>query len=171
MYQETLIILKPDALERNLTGNIIHRYEEAGLRIIDINYVKHVDEDLVTKHYPQSMAMSIGLKAMKSLEVVTNPEAHGKKVLRQLHEYITRGPVLAIKMGGEQAIQRARTITGFTDPSTAGKGTIRGDYGIDSIAKSEVENRACENLVHASGNPEEANHELSLWFPENLDSI
>ena len=76
-----------------------------------------------------------------------------------------RGPVIAIKIGGEDAIQAVRRITGYTEPSTAEKGTIRGDYGADSLMKSTNEGRACENLIHASGNQEEAKLELDLWFP------
>lgn len=165
MYQETLIILKPDALERSLIGGILQRYEESGLKVLDVRYVKQVEEELVSRHYPESMAESIGLKAMRSIEGITDPEAHGRKVLTQLRDYITRGPVVAIRMGGEDAIKGVRAITGFTDPVTAESGTIRGDYGIDSIARAENDGRACENLVHASGNPEEAKYELSLWFP------
>ena len=169
MYQETLIILKPDALERNLIGGILHRYEESGLQVIDMRYVKQVENELVGRHYPESMAESIGLKAMRSVEGITDPEAHGRKVLTQLRDYITRGPVIAIRMGGEDAIKSVRAITGFTDPVTAESGTIRGDYGVDSIARAEKEGRACENLVHASGNPDEAKYELSLWFPTTAD--
>jgi len=79
---------------------------------------------------------------------------------------VTRGPVIAIRIGGEDAIQAVRDVTGYTDPVKAEKGTIRGDYGTDSLANSNEEERACENLVHASGNSEEAKIELELWFPE-----
>jgi nucleoside-diphosphate kinase len=166
MYQETLVILKPDALERNLVGAIIDRFEKAGSRIIDIRYYHRVNEALLRKHYPDSMAESLGKKAQLATPGIKDPVAHGLKVLERLRMYFTRNPVIAIRFGGEDAIQSVRKVTGYTDPATAEKGTIRGDLGVDSIANSTAEGRACENLIHASGNPEEAKMELALWFPE-----
>ena len=164
MYQETLVILKPDALERNLTGSVIKYYEDAGLRILDMRFYSRVEVDLLKKHYPNTMAESIGKKAKAAVPSIKDPNAHGMKVLTALRNYFSRGPVLAIKIGGEDAIKEVRRITGYTDPATAEKGTIRGDLGIDTIEKSTAEGRAVENLVHASGNPEEAEAELRLWL-------
>ena len=164
MYQETLVILKPDALDRNKTGSIIKYYEDAGLRILDMKFYSRVEVGLLKKHYPDSMALSIGKKAKAAVPSITDPEAHGMKVLTALRNYFTRGPVLAIKFGGEDAIKEVRRITGYTDPATAEEGTIRGDLGIDTIEKSTAEGRAVENLVHASGNTEEAEAELRLWL-------
>jgi nucleoside-diphosphate kinase len=166
LYQETLVLLKPDALERNLVGAIIDRYERAGLKILDMRYFKKVDESLLRKHYPDSMAESLGKKAQQAVPGIKDPVVQGMKVLKRLRLYITRGSVLAIKFGGEDAITLVRKVTGYTDPAAAQNGTIRGDFGKDSIARSTAEERACENLIHASGNPEEAKAELVLWFPE-----
>ena len=166
MYEETLVLLKPDALERRLVGMIIQRYEDAGLEILDIRYHKQVSDDLIRRHYPDSMGAAIGRKVQTAMEGITDPVAYGLEVLKWLRRYVTRGPVIALKMGGEDAINTVRRVTGFTDPAMAEKGTIRGDLGIDSIKKSNEEERACENLVHASGNKEEAEAELALWFPE-----
>jgi nucleoside-diphosphate kinase len=165
MYQETLVILKPDALERDLVGALIDRFERAGVRVLDIRYYARVDEALLRRHYPDSMAESLGRKAQLAVTGIVAPVAHGRKVLEGLRRYFTRGPVIAVRFGGEDAIQVVRRVTGYTDPATAAKGTIRGDYGVDTIARSTAEGRALENLVHASGNPEEAEAELSLWFP------
>ena len=166
MYQETLVILKPDALERNLVGAIIDRFEKAGLKIVDLRYHKRVNEALLRKHYPDSMAEGLGKKAQLASVGITDPKAHGMKVLKRLRKYFTRNPIIAIRFGGEDAIQVVRKVSGYTDPATAESGTIRGDFGTDSIAKSTAEGRACENLIHASGNSEEAKWELALWFPE-----
>ncbi len=166
MYQETLVILKPDALERNLVGAIIYRFEKAGLKVIHIKYYQKVNENILRKHYPDSMAEALGKKAQLATPGIEDPVAHGLKVLERLRKYFTRDPVIAIIFGGEDAIKVVRKVTGYTDPSDAEKGTIRGDFGVDSIAKSTAENRACENLIHASGNPEEAKIELTLWFPK-----
>ena len=164
MYQETLVILKPDALERNKAGSILKYYEDEGLKILDMRFYSKVEVDLLKKHYPDTMAESIGKKAKAAVPSITDPKAHGMKVLTALRNYFSRGPVLAIKIGGEEAIKEVRRITGYTDPATAEKGTIRGDLGIDTIEKSTAEGRAVENLVHASGNPEEAEAELRLWL-------
>lgn len=166
MYEETLILLKPDALERRLVGEIIKRYEEAGLRILDIRFYNKVDEGLVRRQYPDSMALQLGMKAQDAVGGLINPEAHGLKVLGWLRRYLSRGPVIALRLGGEEAIGVARRVTGYTDPSKAEKGTIRGDLGLDSIRRSTEEGRACENLVHASGSREEAERELSIWFQD-----
>ena len=133
MYEETLVVLKPDAIERNLIGSIIKRYEDAGLKINDIKFFQKVTESLIVNHYPPSMALSIGRKAQKAVKGIDDPEAQGKKVLERLRKYFLRGPVVAIKIAGEDAIQSVRDITGYTDPTTADKGTIRGDLGIDSL--------------------------------------
>ncbi|MBN1682400.1 nucleoside-diphosphate kinase [Candidatus Bathyarchaeota archaeon] len=166
MIQETLVILKPDALERNLVGTIIKRYEDSGLKIRDIKYYKKVDDELLNQHYPDSMALSIGKKAQAVSAEITDPYTHGLKVLERLRKYFSRNPVIAIIFSGEEAIPQVRKITGYTDPISADKGTIRGDFGVDSIQKSTVEQRACENLIHASGNVDEAKKEMALWFPE-----
>ncbi len=164
MYQETLVILKPDALERNKAGNVIKYYEDAGLKILDMKFYGKVTKERLTIHYPDTMALSIGKKAQAAVPSIKDAEAHGMKVLTALRGYFSRAPVLAIKLGGEDAIKEVRRITGYTDPSTADKGTVRGDLGVDSIAKSTEEGRAVENLIHASGNPEEAEAELKLWL-------
>jgi nucleoside-diphosphate kinase len=165
MYQETLVILKPDALERNLVGAIIKYYEDAGLEVKDMKYYKKVGRGMLEEHYPDSMALGVGLKAQAVVPSITDPEAHGMKVLGKLRGYFGRGPVLVIRVGGEDAIKEVRRVTGYTDPATAEKGSIRGDLGRDSIEASTAEGRAVENLVHASGNPEEAEAELRLWLP------
>jgi nucleoside-diphosphate kinase len=164
MYQETLVILKPDALERNLIGKILKYYEDAGLEIKDLRFYTNTSNERLKLHYPDSMALSIGKKAQAAVPSITDPEAQGRKVLTRLRSYFGRGPVLAIKIGGEDAIKEVRRITGYTDPATAEKGTIRGDLGVDSIVKSTSEERAVENLIHASGNQEEAEAEIKLWL-------
>jgi len=166
MYQETLVILKPDALERNLVGAIIDRFEKVGLTIVDIHYYRRVNDAILKKHYPDTMAEGLGKKAQLATSGIKDPKAHGMKVLERLRKYFTRNPIIAIRFGGEDAIKTVRKVTGYTDPATSEKGTIRGDFGADSIAKSTVEGRACENLIHASGNSEEAKSELALWFPK-----
>jgi len=125
MYQETLVILKPDALERNLNGALIDRFERAELKVLDIRYYAKVDEALLRKHYPDAMAESLGRKAQQATTGIVDPVAHGMKVLERLRRYFTRSPVIAIKFGGENAIQVVRRVTGYTDPATAEQVTQR----------------------------------------------
>lgn len=164
MIEDTLVILKPDAVERNLTGEIIRRYENGGLKIKNVKYLLNVEKRIISEHYSDSMAESLGRKSEKAGEKVKNLKEQGLRILKWNRDYITRGPVIAIIFNGESATKRGREITGYTDPFSAEKGTIRGDLGIDSIIKANKENRAVENLIHASGNIEEAEKEINLWF-------
>lgn len=163
--EKTLVIIKPDGVERNLIGKIISYYEKAGLKIKALEMV-NVSKELIEKHYPETeeYCRSIGEKAKNAGNPVDDVVEYGRMIVNQLKKYLTRGPVVKMIIEGENAVQKVREITGFTDPLQAEKGTIRGDLGIDSIAKANSENRATENLIHASGNKEEAEKEISLWF-------
>ncbi len=159
----TLVIVKPDGVERNLIGEIISRYEKEGLNIRALKLFR-VNEALVKRHYPDELARIIGEKSIRAGTKLDDPEEHGKKILEQLRKFISSGNVVAMILEGENAVQKVRNITGYTDPTAAEKGTIRGDLGTDSIAKANVEMRPVKNLVHASGTVEEAEKEIALWF-------
>lgn len=167
MIQQTLIIIKPDGVAGGFTQEIIKRYEAVGLRV-----VKRKDMvaplDIVEKHYPMDSAYlrSIGEKTIAAGQAVTSAEDQGRKVVTWLRKFITSGPIVVMVLEGEEAVALARKTTGFTDPQTAEKGTIRGDLGTDSILLANKEERPVYNLIHASGNPEEAQKEIQLWFPQ-----
>jgi len=177
--ERTLVLIKPDGMRRNLADEIISRYIDAGLNIVAKKTVE-VSRELAENHYPASDSQVVGMgnKTIQAAEEAGNPdsvmELFGTKdpreigmMLREwLVEFIMSVPVIAIILEGDGAIQHVRKLTGFTDPSRAEKGTIRGDLGEDSIQKANSEKRATENLVHASGNPEEAAAEIALWFTE-----
>ncbi|MBI4162669.1 MAG: nucleoside-diphosphate kinase, partial [Candidatus Aenigmarchaeota archaeon] len=142
--ERTLIIIKPDGVRRKLSEKIVERYTKAGLKVVAQKKL-HADKSLLTKHY----------------------SAHvGKPFFEGLLRFMSSGEAIACVLEGKNAVQEVRRITGVTDPSKADKGTIRGDFGIDSAEKANSENRSIENLVHASGTPEEARAEIKLWFPE-----
>lgn len=142
MIERTLVILKPDGVKRNLADKIIKRYEDAGLKLVKKRTVV-ADSNLLKQHY----------------------SAHiGKPFYKGLEKFMMEGPVVAIIFEGDDAVARVRKLTGYTDPSKAEKGTIRGDLGEDSLEKADKEGRAIRNLVHASGNKEEAEKEIKLWF-------
>lgn len=165
MVQQTLIIIKPDGVAGGFTDEIISRYENAGLKV-----VKRKDMmaplDIVEKHYPMDpeYLKSIGEKTIAAGQKVNSAEDQGRKVVTWLRKFITSGPIVVMLLEGEDAVNVARKVTGFTDPSSAEKGTIRGDLGTDSILKANQEERPVYNLIHASGSPEEAKKEIGLWF-------
>ena len=142
MIERTLVIVKPDGIRRKLADEIIKRYEKEGLKVIKKKTMQ-ADATLLRQHY----------------------SAHVEKPFyKGLEKFMSSGPVLAMVLEGEDAVVVARKTTGFTDPATAEKGTIRGDLGTDNILDANHEERPVWNLIHASGNPEEAKKEIELWF-------
>lgn len=131
---QTLVILKPDAVERGLTGRILDRYLTKGLRLAALE-LRHVDQGLAAAHYA---------------------EHDGRDYYPTLIGFITSGPVVALVLEGERAIEIVRLMNGATDSATAAPGTIRGDFSIFYQ----------RNIVHASDSPETAAHEIGLWFPQ-----
>lgn len=167
MVQQTLIIIKPDGVTGGFTDEIIKRYEAVGLKVVKRKDIM-APLDIVEKHYPMDpeYLRSIGEKTIAAGQAVTSAQNQGRKVVGWLRKFITSGPIVVIVLEGEDAVVLARKTTGFTDPSTAEKGTIRGDLGTDSILLANKEERPVYNLIHASGNPEEAQKEINLWFGE-----
>ncbi len=165
MIERTLIIIKPDGVAGGFTDQIISRYEAANLEV-----VKRKDMmaplEIVEKHYPMDPAYlkSIGEKTIAAGQKVKSAEDQGRKVVGWLRNFITSGPIVVLVLEGEDAVKVARKTTGFTDPSTAEKGTIRGDLGTDNILDANRDGRPVYNLIHASGSKEEAEKEIQLWF-------
>lgn len=153
MIQQTLVVLKPDAVKRHIVGEIITRFERLGLHLIAMKTVQ-VDEELALGHYE-----TIG--TMKS--------RYGDAVYDVNASFIMHGPVVAIVLEGVQSIPTVRKIVGGTDPRDALPGTIRGDYAHTSRDYANANEARLPNLIHASANPEEAAQEIALWFkPEEL---
>ncbi len=175
MTERTLVLLKPDALERKLAGKIISRFEEEGFKIVAMK-IKKADREMAENHYAASDEQILGM-GKKTLEAAgaeaknifgtDDPREIGKTLRQWSIDFITSAPVVAMVLEREDAIAYARKIGGFTDPSRADKGTIRGDLGEDSILQANREKRTTKNLVHLSGNSEEATNEIALWFSED----
>ncbi len=165
MVQRTLIIIKPDGVAGGFTDEIIKRYEAAGLKVVKRKDMM-APQDLVEKHYPMdpSYLRLIGEKTIAAGQAVTSAEDQGRKVVGWLRQFITSGPIVVMVLEGEDGVALARKVTGFTDPSTAESGTIRGDLGTDNILDANREERPVYNLIHASGSLEEAEKEIKLWF-------
>lgn len=167
MTERTLVLIKPDGMKRHLVGEIIKRLEEGGLKIIDMKMMT-VDRPLAEKHYHldnEDYLRSIGQKSVDAGDKIDDLLEQGRKVITVMCRFLTSAPIIAMILEGEEgSVTKVRSIVGYTDPSKAEKGTIRGDYGEDSILKANQEGRPVYNLVHASGNVEEANDEIKLWF-------
>lgn len=177
MIERTLMVVKPDGVKRNLTEDIISRYESAGLKIIKRKELI-LPIEIAEKHYASTdeQLNGMGSKTLFSAkengtyeETVNkfgtdNPKKIGMKLREWMLQFITSGKVVACILEGEDAVKLTRKITGFTNPVTADKGTVRGDFGEDSIEVANKENRPVYNLVHASGELNEAKKEIELWF-------
>lgn len=169
--ERTLVVVKPDGVQRSLIGEIIKRYEQSGLKLVGMK-VMVPTEELIEKHYllDPEWRMKTGLKTIESYKKKgkTPPSEDPLKIteviLRNLKKYMTKGPVVAMVWQGMHAAGIVKKITGGTEPLTSDMGTIRGDYTIDSYEVSDVDNRAVRNLVHCSGNAQEAEQEVALWF-------
>lgn len=172
--EKTLVVVKPEGVQRALIGEIISRFEKVGLKLIAVKMIVPTDE-LVNKHYliDPEWVVKVGTKAIsayekKGLEAPNkNPEEAGKRVLEGLVKYFTAGPVVAMVWQGVGAVTTTRKLVGTTEPASSDVGTIRGDLTIDSYILADTDNRAVRNIVHASGSVDEAEKEIGLWFGEN----
>lgn len=149
MKSYAFIIMKPDALDRELVETITHRFKIDGFEIERIGY-RNVDEKLILEHYA---------------EVIERFGESFKEAL--IRTYVGKGmlPIL-LSQKGHEAISNSRTLTGSTDPSSALTGTIRGDYGVDTMEAANNENRCCNNLLHCSDSLLSLTKETKLWFGE-----
>ena len=181
MIEQTLILLKPDTVKRGLVGAIISRFEKVGLKIIAAKMLQ-ADADLIDRHYPPSreeFITGMGEKALanntklgvdtQALFGTTDPHEIGLKIQKYGIDYLQQGPIWALILSGPSAITVVRKLRGATSPSEALPGTINGDYSFDSAAFANSQQRSLYNLVHASGNAEEAALEIGIWFtPEEI---
>ena len=133
MTQRTLVLLKPDAVRRGLVGTILGRFEAKGLSIVAMD-LRTIDAGVADQHYAEHVA---------------------KDFYPPLRDFVTSGPLVAVVLEGDSAVEIVRAINGATDGRKAAPGTIRGDFSLS--------NR--ENLVHGSDSPESAAQEIGIWFP------
>jgi nucleoside-diphosphate kinase len=168
---KSLVLLKPDAVKRNLIGEIIKRFEDKDLKVIAMGLMT-ADKDLLTKHYNldnYDYVLTLGHVDVSNMSEAEKKERYEKNlgILGAVQDYVASGPIVKMVLeGGDDAVALIRQIVGKTDPSKADKGTIRGDFGEDSFEAADKEGRSVYNLIHASGNDEEAAVEIKLWFPE-----
>lgn len=151
LIQRSLVVCKPDAVQRGIVGEILQRFERVGLKIVGMKMVMP-DEDHYRTHYEE-----IG-------KMITR---RGEEAFRYNLSYMTTGPVIAMVLEGVEAVALVRKIVGPTEPKSAEMGTIRGDYSHMSFGYSDAKGIGVPNLVHASGNVEEAKKEIKLWFSDD----
>ena len=171
--ERSLIILKPDAVQRSLMGEIIGRFERKGLKFVGFKFCTP-DEKQLFEHYNKDDAWfeKKGANMIENLkEQGTEPEKsaleYGKDIIRAVITEMQQSPVLAIVVEGGGAIDQVTKLVGTTEPATADIGTIRGDFTIDTYAHATFEDRSIRNLIHCSDVPEEAEREIALWFNED----
>ena len=172
--ERTLVIIKPDGIQRTLVGEIVNRYERAGLKLVGLRMLLPTKE-MIEKHYlvDPEWKRKVGEKSMKSYtEKGLKPPfkdalACGEAVIERLKKYMTASPVIAMIWQGNQAVGIVRKITGGTEPLASDVGTIRGDFTIDSYNAADIDGRAIRNLIHASGSTDEAEKEIKVWFKGN----
>lgn len=176
--ERTLVLVKPDGVQRGLVGEILARFERAGLKLVGLKMVR-ASRDLLERHYPADEAFlrTIGSKTAEAFQAydldvrermgTDDPLEVGRRVRGWLVEFMASGPVVAAVVEGVHAVSAVRKLVGKTLPVFAEPGTIRGDWSTDSPALANLEQRPVRNLVHASGTVEEAEYEVGLWFRED----
>jgi len=146
--ERTLVLIKPDGVQRGLVGEILTRFEKAGLKIVGMK-MKWADPEFAKLHYTEDITIR-----------------RGEAVRNMLVDFISSGPVVAFVLEGIHAIEIVRKIVGATEPRAATPGTIRADYAHVSYKHADVNNIAVKNLIHASSDENDAKAEVSLWFTD-----
>ncbi|MDD4026967.1 MAG: nucleoside-diphosphate kinase [Candidatus Shapirobacteria bacterium] len=176
--EKTLVLVKPDGVQRGLIGETIKRYEQCGLKLVAIK-MTIPSKKVALAHYSvdPEWAFKTGTKSIEAWKAkgltppTEDPIELAEGVRKQLITFLNSGPVVAMVWQGMNAIGVVRKITGGTEPLTSVPGTIRGDYTIDSYRASDVDKRAVRNIIHASGSIEESEKEMAIWFkPEEIIS-
>lgn len=173
--ERTLVIIKPDGIQRSLIGEIIRRYERTGLKLMALKMIIPTEEMAVQHYYEvggDAWLEEVGRKARAAYEkkgmkspYATNMD-NGKAVMLANAKYLSSGPVVVMVWQGNSAVGLVRKITGGTEPLTSDVGTIRGDLTLDSYQIADLDQRSVRNLIHASGTTEEAEKEMKIWFKE-----
>jgi nucleoside-diphosphate kinase len=173
--EQSFVMLKPDAVQRGLVGEIIKRIESTGLKLVAIKMVV-ATEDQLWKHYNKDdeWYLKKGTNTIKNrtdLGMPIEKEAleYGKDIIRALVKFMSCGPVVPMIWEGNQAVGIVKKIVGATEPLSSDGGTIRGDFTLDSYELASLDDRAVRNLIHCSDPVEDAAREIPIWFtPEEI---
>ena len=169
--ERTLVILKPDAIQRSYIGEIISRFERTGLKLVAMKFAVPTEAQLL-KHYNKDDAWFTSkgqgiIENKKKLGMPIEKEAidYGKDIIKGIIKYMSSGPAVMMIWEGNQSVAIIKKLTGSTEPSTSDVGTIRGDLTIDSYHMSDFDGtRSIRNLIHCTDNPSESDYEINVWF-------
>ncbi len=171
--ERTLVILKPDAIQRSLVGEILKRFERTGLKFAAFKFFVPPAETTWI-HYGKNDewflkkgTRTIEERQKNNLPIEKEAIDYGKDIIQGCVDLFTCGPVLAMVIEGNQSVAIVKKLVGGTEPTTSDIGTIRGDFTVDSYELAGIDNRAVRNLVHCSDSVEEAEREIKLWFNES----
>lgn len=168
--ERTLIILKPDTIQRAIVGEIISRFEKVGLKIVGMKMMIP-EMELLKKHYPDALIPIVGNKTKEDwdaqgLKYSETVEELGEMIVTATRKFMQEAPVIAMVLEGGHAVQIVRKMVGSTGPKDSAPGTIRGDYAHLSLGRASLKKKGAANIVHASGTVEEADTEIAMWFNE-----
>lgn len=169
--ERTFVILKPDAVQRSLVGEILRRFENMGLKMVGMKMITP-SEDMIWKHYNKNDEWflkkgtnTVANRTKTGMPIEKEAIEYGKDIIRGAVKYIRASPVIALVLEGNQAVGIVKKLVGGTEPTTSDVGTIRGDYALDSYAMSDFDDSRCvRNLLHCTDKVEEADFEINLWF-------
>lgn len=173
LHERTLVLLKPDAVQRGLLGEILTRFERKGLKIVAMK-MKQADKNMAMEHYKWSEEekiasgdRTIAVREEKGLPIEKTNIEYAETTQKKLVGMLMAGPTIALVIEAAHAIEHVRKIVGHGSPLKADVGTIRADFTIDSYIVADETDRAARNLVHASSSVSEAEREIKVWFNES----
>ncbi|OGY47288.1 MAG: hypothetical protein A3J62_02660 [Candidatus Buchananbacteria bacterium RIFCSPHIGHO2_02_FULL_38_8] len=168
--EQTLVIIKPDGVQRGLIGELIKRLERTGLKLVALNLIL-ATKDQAFEHYKKDDKWClekgeriISDRKKQGLPLEKEAIEYGKDIINANVKFLTCGPVVTMVFEGNSAVGIVKKIVGDTEPLTSDVGTIRGDLTVDSYELSSVGGRAVRNLIHCSTSPSEAKREIKIWF-------
>jgi len=173
--QQTLLIIKPDGVQRSLVGNIISRIEKVGIKIVALKMVVPTRDQLIAHYnkddewFLKKGTNIVANRKENGLPIEMEPIDYGRNIIEQLVTFMTSGPVVAMVLQGNESVAVVKKLVGGTEPATSDVGTIRGDLTIDSYEHATVDGRAVRNLIHCTDEVGESEREIKVWFtPEEI---
>ena len=171
MEEQTLVLVKPDGVERGLIGEVVKRLEQKGLRIIAMKMLTPT-EDQVGTHYPYDKEWLLGVGtntkksfAEKGIEMEETELQIGERIRQWNMNYLSSGTIVAMVVEGFHAAEIARKVAGATQPLKAQLGTVRGDFCVESYQIADIKKRPVKNLMHTAESVDAAKKEIAVWFP------
>lgn len=168
--ERTLVLFKPDAVQRGIVGDILSRFEKVGMKIVALKMLDAGEEQLATHYYKDEewlIEKGKGMIKKKGYPEDHDPKAAGQEIVDGLMKDMKLSPIIAMVLEGHNAVMTVKRLTGPTNIDEAAPGTIRGDYSHDTFGLANVSNRPNLTIIHATDNPAEAEKEISIWFDKN----